>query len=146
MNDTHMENCVLLNSIQRYIEIDDSLLLTFFICLHDQLISIHSIFICLHDQLISIHSIFIICLQDQLIFIHFIFMAERNEQQLISAIFTANFALTVKNAFSQRFHFKANRKSIGSSTVLGAYKKVLRLRDRHVFFVQSLEIWNVFNT
>ena len=43
----------------------------------------------------------------------------KNEWLLLSASFTAKFglvfALTLKNAFSQRFHFKANRKNIGSS-------------------------------
>ena len=37
------KNCVLLNSIQEFIEIQCWLLLTFFICLYDQLSSIHSI-------------------------------------------------------------------------------------------------------
>ena len=58
---------------------------------------------------------------------------------LLSASFTAKFGLvfvlTLENAFSQRFHFQGNRKSIGSSkkSVLGIFKIALRLRDRHVF-------------
>ena len=43
-NDTHRENCVLLNSVQEFIEIEAWLLLIFFLCLHNQLISIHSTF------------------------------------------------------------------------------------------------------
>ena len=43
LNDTHRENCVLLNSIQEFIEIETRLLLTFVLCLHNQLVSIHSI-------------------------------------------------------------------------------------------------------
>ena len=43
----------------------------------------------------------------------------KNEWLLLSASFTAKFGLvfvlTLENAFSQRFHFQANRKSIGSS-------------------------------
>ena len=71
---------------------------------------------------------------------------------LLSASFTAKlglvFVLTLENTFSQRFHFKTNRKSIGSSkkTVLGIFKIALRLRDRHVFMLQSVKVSNVFNT
>ena len=43
VNDTHRENCVLLNSMQELIEIEAWLLMTFFQCLHNHLISIHSI-------------------------------------------------------------------------------------------------------
>ena len=43
INDTHRENCVLLNSMQELIEIEAWLLMTFFQCLHNHLISIHSI-------------------------------------------------------------------------------------------------------
>ena len=45
------------------------------------------------------------------------------------------FVLTLENAFSYRFHFKVNRKSVGSpkKTVLGIFKMALRLRDLHVF-------------
>ena len=43
----------------------------------------------------------------------------KNEWTLLSARFTAKFelvfVLTLEKAFSWRFHFKANRKSIGSS-------------------------------
>ena len=43
----------------------------------------------------------------------------KNELLLLSVTFTAKlelvFALTFENAFSQSYHFKANRKSIGSS-------------------------------
>ena len=42
-NDTHKENCVLLNSAQKLIEIEGWLLLTFLLCLHNELDSIHSI-------------------------------------------------------------------------------------------------------
>ena len=57
------------------------------------------------------------------------------------------FVLTLENAFSQSFHFEANRKSIDSpkKTVLGIFKITLRLRDRHVFMWQSLEILTDFN-
>ena len=76
------------------------------------------------------------------------------------------FVLTQKNVLSSRFHFKVNRKSIGSSKkrYQGFTRKIaLRLsdqhvfffvaitrdfdrsRDRHVFMWQWLEILNVFN-
>ena len=37
LNNTHRENCVLLNSVQECFEIEAWLLLTFFICLYNQL-------------------------------------------------------------------------------------------------------------
>ena len=40
INDAHRENCVLVNSVQEFIEIKAWLLLTFFICLHNQILSI----------------------------------------------------------------------------------------------------------
>ena len=45
------------------------------------------------------------------------------------------FVLTLENAFSYRFRFKVNRKSVGSpkKTVLGIFQMALRLRDLHVF-------------
>ena len=43
VNNTHMQNCALLNSVQGFIEIEVRLLLTFSRYLHNQLISIHSI-------------------------------------------------------------------------------------------------------
>ena len=41
LNNTHRENFVSLNSVQEFIEIQAWLLLTFFLCLHNQLISIY---------------------------------------------------------------------------------------------------------
>ena len=43
LNNTHRENFVLLNSVQEFIEIQAWLLLTFFLCLHNQLISAYYI-------------------------------------------------------------------------------------------------------
>ena len=44
LNDTHMKNCVLLNSEKQFIKIEYCLLLTSFTCLQNhQLSSIHSI-------------------------------------------------------------------------------------------------------
>ena len=43
LNNTPRENFVLLNSVQEFIEIQAWLLLTFFLCLHNQLISIYYI-------------------------------------------------------------------------------------------------------
>ena len=46
-------------------------------------------------------------------------IGSKNEWLLLSASFTAKFelvfVLTMENTFSLRFHFKTNRKSIGSS-------------------------------
>ena len=66
----------------------------------------------------------------------------------ISGRFTAKlelvFVLTQENAF----HFKANRKSIAflKKWCQGIFKIAFRLRDRHVFMRQSLEILNLFST
>ena len=46
INDTHNENYVLLNSVPEFIEIKAWLLLTLFLYLHNELISIHFIAIC----------------------------------------------------------------------------------------------------
>ena len=44
INDIYSENCILLNSFsRRFIDIEAWPLLTFFLCLYNQLISIHSI-------------------------------------------------------------------------------------------------------
>ena len=40
----HRENCVSFNLVQEFIEIEAWLLLTFFLCLDNQSISVHSIF------------------------------------------------------------------------------------------------------
>ena len=81
------------------------LLLTLLMCLHNQISSfIH-----------SIHSIITYkeyrCLKNV---IHQI--DSKNEWLLLPPKFGLVFVLTLENAFSWRFHFKANRKSIGSST------------------------------
>ena len=75
---------------------------------------------------------------------------ERNEWLLLSAFQQGLqqklvFVLTQENAFSWRFHFKANRESIGSFKI-GIFKIALHLRDRHALMWQSLEILNDFNT
>ena len=43
LNDTHRENCVSLDSVQQFIKVEAWQLLTFFLCLHNQLVSIYSI-------------------------------------------------------------------------------------------------------
>ena len=89
-----------LDSVQKFIEIQGWLLLTFLICLHNQLSSFNSIIVqCLKNMIYQVGS--------------------QNEWLLLSVTFTAklelDFVLTFENAFSYSFHFKANRKSIGSS-------------------------------
>ena len=79
-------------------------------------------------------------------------MDSKNEWLLLSVSFTAKFVLffvlTIENAFSERLHFKVNGKSIGSSKkrYYKFSKKPPRLRDRHDFMWQWVEILNVFNT
>ena len=79
----------------KFFEIQGWLLLTFFMCLHNQLSSFNS-------NIVQIHQI-----------------DSKNGWLLVSLTFTAKleliFLLTFKNAFSQSFHFKVNRKIIGSS-------------------------------
>ena len=69
-------------------------------------------------------------------------------QQILRRNFGVVFVLTLENTFSQRFHFKANRKSTDSpkKTVLGIFKIALRLRDQYVFMWQSVKILNDFDT
>ena len=43
VNDTHRENCILLNSVQEFIEIEAWLLLIFFLCLRNLLIPTYPI-------------------------------------------------------------------------------------------------------
>ena len=73
----------------------------------------------------------------------------KNEWLLLSKSFTAKFELVfdlaLEKAFSQKFHFEANRKSIDSSKKV-IFKIALCLRDRHIFMWQSVEILNDFNT
>ena len=45
LNDTHMEDYALLNSVQKFIEIQGWLLLTFVTCLQNQLSSFNSIIV-----------------------------------------------------------------------------------------------------
>ena len=65
-------------------------------------------------------------------------MDSKSESLLLSAKFTAKlglvFVLTLGTTFSERFHFKANRKSIRSS------------KRRYQEFSKPVEILNVFNT
>ena len=47
VNDTHIEE---IDSVQKFIEIQDWLLLTFFICLHNQLSSFNSIIVQMSEK------------------------------------------------------------------------------------------------
>ena len=84
------KNCVLLNSVQEFIEIEAWLLLTFFIK-----------FYALYCQILKNTKV--------------VPQLDRKTWLLLSPIFTTKFVfvfvLTQENAFSQRFHFEANRKS-----------------------------------
>ena len=59
------------------------------------------------------------------------------------ASFTAKlglvFVLTLENAFSQMFHFKANRKNISFSkkSVIGIFTIAFRSRSRHIFMLMN---------
>ena len=97
---SHGRTCALLNSVQKFIETQGWLLLTFFTCLHNQLSSFNSIIVQMSEK--RVHQI-----------------GSKNEWLLLSVTFLAKlelvFVLTFENAFCQSFHFKANRKSKGSS-------------------------------
>ena len=84
------KNCVLLNSVQEFIEIEAWLLLTFFIK-----------FYALYCQILKNTKV--------------VLQLDRKTWLLLSPIFTTKFVfvfvLTQENGFSQRFHFEANRKS-----------------------------------
>ena len=95
----HTWSYVSLNSAQKLIEIE-AWLLIFFLRLHNQLISIH-----------STATIFENCDSSKR---HKLMVASFS----FSTGFTAKFQsviMTQENAFSKRFHFMPNRKSIGSS-------------------------------
>ena len=81
-NDTHLEE---LDSVQIFIEIQGRLLLTFFICLHNQLSSFNSIIVQMSEK--RVHQI-----------------GSKNEWLLLSVTFTAKleliFVLTFENTFS----------------------------------------------
>ena len=92
------ELCALLNSVQKFIEIQGWLRLTFFIYLHNQLSSPNSIILQMSEKVI--HQI-----------------DSKNEWLLLSVTFTAKlelvFVLTFENDFSSSFHFEANRYRLG---------------------------------
>ena len=77
--------CALLNSVQKFIEIQGWLLLTFFICLHNQLSSFNSIIVQMSEK--QIHQV-----------------GSKNEWLLLSETFMAKlelvFVLTFENPFS----------------------------------------------
>ena len=81
VNDTHMEE---LDSVQKFIETQGWLLLTFFICLHNQLSSFNSIIVMSEKRVHQVDS--------------------KNEWLLLSVTFTAKlglvFVLTFENFFS----------------------------------------------
>ena len=81
VNDTHMQE---LDSVQKFIETQGCLLLTFFICLHNQLSSFNSIIVMSEKRVHQVDS--------------------KNEWLLLSVTFTAKlelvFVLTFENAFS----------------------------------------------
>ena len=80
-NDTHLEE---LDSVQIFIEIQGRLLLTFFICLHNQVLLILLSYRCLKNVIHQVDS--------------------KNEWLLLSVTFTAKleliFVLTFENTFS----------------------------------------------
>ena len=128
VNDTHREKLcftkILLNSVQGMAA---WLLLFIFICLNNQLSSIHSIIIyqeyrCLKNLIHQVDS--------------------KNDWLLLSAGFTAKvglvFVLTLENAFLRGFILRP--------TVLGIFKIALRLTDRHISLWQLVEILNVIST
>ena len=84
LNDTHMEE---LDSVQKFIEIQGWLLLSFFTCLHNQLSSFNSIIVQMFEKHDSIHQV-----------------GSKNGWLLLSVTFTAklelHFVLTLENAFS----------------------------------------------
>ena len=97
VNDTHIEE---IDSVQKFIEIQDWLLLTFFICLHNNYVLLILLLCrCLKN---IIHQV-----------------GSKNEWLLFSVTFMAklelDFVLTLENAFLLEFLFQSQKKSIGSS-------------------------------
>ena len=128
-NDTHREK---LNFIQFSTRMADWLLLTFLICLYNQLGSI------MHSSITYKNSRWLKNVIHQI--------ERKNKWLLLLANFTAKFGLVfLLTFFLERFHFKANWNFI-LKIVLGVFKITLRLRDQRVFIWQSVKILNVFNT
>ena len=80
-----VQRCSLLSSLQKFIEMQGWLLLTFFICLHNQLSSFNSIIVQMSER--RVHQV-----------------DSKNEWLLLSVTFMAKFelvfVLTFENAFS----------------------------------------------
>ena len=113
---THRENCVLINSVREFIEIEAWLLLNFFLCLHNQLISIHSI--------VTYKGVQIFQKSDSSNRQKWMVAFSQRFIKHYSKIWVLVFVLTQENALLQRFYFKTNKKSIGSckKTVLVIFK------------------------
>ena len=56
LNNTRRENCVLINSVPEFDEIEAWLLLTFFVCLYNQLFSVYSFVTYWRVQMFEIHD------------------------------------------------------------------------------------------
>ena len=120
-------NSALPNSVQEFIEIQACLLLNFFLCLHNQLVSVHSIVT--HQRA----PMFEKCNSSN--------RQKRMVASLsISARFTAKFKLVIVVLKP------TERVLVPLKTVLEILKRTLRLREWYDFVWKSLEILNGFNT
>ena len=89
-----MEKLVLLNSVQIFIEMQGWLLLTFFICLHNQLSAFNSIVVVMSEK--RVHQNIL----DQI--------ESKNEWLLLPVAFTAkrvDFCLHIRKRFFRKFSF-----------------------------------------
>ena len=89
-------------------------------------------FICLHNQLSSIHSIIFADVFHQK---NVIQIDSKNGWLLLSASFTAKFCLNTGNRFFLEVSFSSQQKvhRFFYKTVLGIFKIALHWRDRHGF-------------
>ena len=88
-------------------------------------------------QSIYLYTLYCHIIKEYICLKNVIHQLERNKWLLLSAFQQGLqqklvFPLTQENAFSERFHFIASRKSIGSFKI-EIFKIALHLRDRHAF-------------
>ena len=127
---------VLLSSVQEFIEIEAWLLLTFFLCLHNQSSSIHST---VTNEKVQMFE-----------------KGDSSNRQKTKAAPFGMFYFKIWVGFclntGKRFFLEAsiyNQQKLlqfFQKTVQRIFKIALCLRDRNVFMWQSLEILNIFNT
>ena len=136
------KNFVLLNAVQEFIEIQAWLLLTFFICLQNQLSSTYSIFIYLR----------VLMFKQTKWFIKSWFNRQKTNsysfQQLLPQNLSWFLSSHMKMLCPRGYILKPTERAYKFflKTVLKILKIALRWNDHHVFMWQLVEVLNIFST